>query len=92
MISLFKPIILKFLKDAFLALSRVDGRNGLSAMDFELVLGRVAALRESELSGREKAAEVSAWLVRITGGNIAPWVSQLLTHLAYLYAQKKGFV
>lgn len=90
--SLFKPIILKFLKDAFLTLSRADGRVGLSAMDFEVVLSRIATLRESEMTGKEKAASVSAWLVRITNGNITPWVSQLLTHLAYLYAQKKGFV
>ncbi len=92
MMSLFKPIILKFLRDAFLTLSRADGRVGLSAMDFEVIVGRIASLRGSEMAGREKAAEVSAWLVRITAGNITPWVSQLLTHLAYLYAQKKGFV
>ena len=88
----FKHIILRFLKNAFLVLSKADGRSGLSAMDFEVVLGRVSALGASELSGRDKASDVSAWLVKITSGKITPWVSQLLTHLAYLYAQKKGLI
>lgn len=85
-----KAFITSFLKKAFLKLSQADGKEGLSVDDFLITVARVVSKSTMDISGREKSEAVSGWIGNTFGPKVAPWITNLLTFVAYLYAQQKG--
>ncbi len=90
----FSPI-LAFIQSSFLALSKADGKPGLSADDLNVVLAWVlTASREftDAKSGQQRAEYVREMLLRVFGNRIPSWTADILVYLAYAYAKRKGWL
>lgn len=92
--NIFAPIC-SFLKAAFLQLSKVDGKDGLSPEDFDgavTIVKNVDARWQDTKSGGEKADLVAAALGIRHGESISSWIVGILVWLAHAYAKRKGFL
>jgi|JI9StandDraft_2_1071091.scaffolds.fasta_scaffold08356_7 hypothetical protein len=91
---LFSPI-LTFLQSSFLALTKADGKPGLSVDDFNIILSWVlTASREftDAKSGQQRAEYVREMLLRVFGGRVPSWTADILVYLAYAWAKRKGWI
>lgn len=91
----FAPIC-SFLQAAFLKLSKVDGKEGLSMEDFNGVVKIVRNVQSNwgkTKSGGEKAALVAgAVMGKYDETIISGWVAHILVWLAHAYASRKGML
>ncbi len=90
----FSPI-LTFIQSSFLALSKADGKPGLSADDLNVVLAWVlTASREfaDAGAGQQRAEYVREMLLRVFGNRIPSWTADILVYLAYALAKRKGWI
>lgn len=90
----FSPIC-SFLQAAFLKLSKVDGKEGLSMENFNgvvTIVKNVQARWGNAKSGGEKAALVAAAVGINHGESISGWVIDILVWLAHAYATRKGLL
>lgn len=91
--NLVKTVVLKFLREAFLALSKVDGKPGLSLNDLTMLVARVKSANDNfSDDGQWKADAVADWLIEHGKGRFPAWTVKLLTYLAYLYARRAGVI
>ena len=94
---LFSPIC-SFLQAAFVKLSQVDGKPGLSLDDFKQCVEYVLAARDryksvhNEKAGSLKNHWVSQWLLDEFEDNISPWIANTLVWIAYAFAKRKGYL
>lgn len=88
--------ICSFLQSAFLKLSKVDGKDGLSVEDFQGVLKIVRNIHETwgaKKTGGEKAALVAGEVLgKYDEKVISAWIVHILVWLAHSYASRKGFL
>ena len=90
----FSPIC-SFLQAAFLKLSKVDGKDGLSPDDFDgaiTLVKNVEASWQDTKSGGQKADLVAAALGIRHGESISSWSVGILVWLAHSYAKRKGML
>lgn len=84
-----------FLEQAFLEVSKADGKPGLSLADLQVVLNKVEAARyqfTEEGAGRLRAEFVRTAMERLFPGKFAPWLVDVLVWLAYALAKRKGLI
>lgn len=86
--------ILTFLQGRFIALSKADGKDGLTAEDFKIVVARVAKVAKDYKSakGLFKAKSVASWVSDNYGNVVNDYVIPILVSKAYEYAERKGLL
>lgn len=90
----FAPIQ-SFLEAAFVQLSQVDGKPGLSLADLEVVVRKVEAAKEmftDEGAGQARAEFVREAMMRLFPNKFPSWVADVLVWVAYAIAKRKGLV
>lgn len=90
----FKPIQ-SFLEQAFLQVSKADGKPGLSLADLEVVMRKVELAQynfSDEGAGRLRAAFVKKMLEELFPGKFPEWLGEVLVFLVYMLAKRKGVI
>lgn len=89
--SILSPVA-GFLRSSFLYLSKLDGKEGLTVADFEVVLGWVKQASYNYTTNEVKADMVKNLLVSTFGSKVPTWLVDVMVWLAYAYAKRKGLV
>jgi hypothetical protein len=90
----FSPVQ-AFLEQAFLEVSKADGKPGLSVADIQVVLNKVENARyqfTDEGAGQLRAQYVRTAMERLFPGKFAPWLGDVLVWIVYALAKRKGIV
>lgn len=87
--AFFSPIAAAF-RGAVLALSRVDGKPGLSADDFMQVVGWTINLRDSSESDGAKATMIADEILQAFGVKLPnwPWIPYAIGWVAHYVAKR----
>jgi hypothetical protein len=90
----FSPIQ-AFIQASFVALTKVDGKPGLSVDDFNVIVTwvRTASNEFTESkSGQQRAEYVREMILRVFGTRVPSWTADILVYLAYTFAKRKGWI
>ena len=91
--SFFSPIAGAF-RSAALALSKADGKPGLTAEDFGVIMGKVADIDKTGLPKSEKATWVADQLIALFGDKLPkwPWIPYAITWAAHYVARRLNLI
>jgi hypothetical protein len=90
----FKPVQ-TFLEQAFLQVSKADGKPGLSLADLEVVIAKVKTAQDEfpdEGAGALRVAFVKKAINMLFPGRVPEWLIDVIVFLAYAIAQRKGII
>lgn len=90
--SFFSPIASAF-RSAVLALSKVDGKEGLTAEDFDLILKKVVSIDNAVgMDNSSKATWVSDLIISMFGNKLPkwPWIPFAISWAAHQVAKRLG--